>query len=59
MELMASLGVGLMVIAQKPWEIAEAELATYRERYVELNGFEAPKPILVVVAGVSKDRAAA
>lgn len=55
MELMARLGVGLMVIAQKPWATAEAELAQYRERYFELNGFEAPKPVLVVVAGVSRD----
>ena len=27
MELMARLGVGIMVIAQKPWDTAEAELA--------------------------------
>lgn len=54
-ELMAGLGVGLMVIAQKPWETAEAELAAYRKRFLELNGYEAPKPILVVVTGVSKD----
>ena len=59
MELMAKLGVGIMVIAQKPWETAEAELAQYRQRYLELNGFEAPKPILVVVAGVTKTRAEA
>jgi alkanesulfonate monooxygenase SsuD/methylene tetrahydromethanopterin reductase-like flavin-dependent oxidoreductase (luciferase family) len=55
MELMARMGVGLMVIAQKPWETAEAELAQYRDRYREINGIEAPKPILVVVAGVSRD----
>jgi alkanesulfonate monooxygenase SsuD/methylene tetrahydromethanopterin reductase-like flavin-dependent oxidoreductase (luciferase family) len=59
MELMARLGVGIMVIAQKPWETAEAELADYRARYLELNGFEAPKPILVVVAGVTRTRAEA
>jgi alkanesulfonate monooxygenase SsuD/methylene tetrahydromethanopterin reductase-like flavin-dependent oxidoreductase (luciferase family) len=59
MELMAQLGVGIMVIAQKPWETAEAELADYRARYLELNGFEAPKPILVVVAGVTRTRAEA
>jgi alkanesulfonate monooxygenase SsuD/methylene tetrahydromethanopterin reductase-like flavin-dependent oxidoreductase (luciferase family) len=58
MELMARLGVGIMVIAQKPWDTTEAELAEYRERYRELNGFEAPKPILVVVAGVHRDHAA-
>jgi alkanesulfonate monooxygenase SsuD/methylene tetrahydromethanopterin reductase-like flavin-dependent oxidoreductase (luciferase family) len=58
-ELMARMGVGLMVIAQKPWDTAQAELAAYRERYRELNGFEAPKPILVVVTGVSHDPAQA
>jgi len=52
---MARMGVGLMVIAQKPWETTEAELAHYRERYFELNQTEAPKPLLVIVAGVSKD----
>jgi alkanesulfonate monooxygenase SsuD/methylene tetrahydromethanopterin reductase-like flavin-dependent oxidoreductase (luciferase family) len=59
MELMARLGVGLMVIAQKPWETAEAELAAYRKRFLEINGVEAPKPVLVVVAGVSRDPEAA
>jgi alkanesulfonate monooxygenase SsuD/methylene tetrahydromethanopterin reductase-like flavin-dependent oxidoreductase (luciferase family) len=59
MELMARLGVGIMVIAQKPWDTTEAELAEYRERYRDLNGFEAPKPILVVVAGVHGDPAEA
>lgn len=55
MEIMARMGVGLMVIAQKPWETTEAELAQYRQRYFELNQAEAPKPLLVIVAGVSKD----
>jgi alkanesulfonate monooxygenase SsuD/methylene tetrahydromethanopterin reductase-like flavin-dependent oxidoreductase (luciferase family) len=55
MEIMARMGVGLMVIAQKRWETTEAELAQYRERYFELNKTEAPKPLLVIVAGVSKD----
>lgn len=57
MEIMARMGVGLMVIAQKPWETAVEELKTYRERYFELNGAEPPKPVLVIVAGVSKDPA--
>jgi alkanesulfonate monooxygenase SsuD/methylene tetrahydromethanopterin reductase-like flavin-dependent oxidoreductase (luciferase family) len=59
MELMAQFGVGIMVIAQKPWDTTEAELASYRARYLELNGYEAPKPILVVVAGVHRDPAEA
>ena len=55
MDLMARLGVGLMVVAQKPWETVEAELAAYRDRFRELNGYEAPKPILCVIVGVHED----
>ena len=55
MEIMARMGVGLMVIAQKPWKTAVEELKVYRERFYELNGAEPPKPVLVIVAGVSKD----
>src|SRR5215204_2015908 len=40
MDLMAELGVGLMVIAQKPWETVEEEMATYRRRYREINQVE-------------------
>ena len=57
MEIMARMGVGLLVIAQKPWDTTVAELESYRDRYRELNGSEAPKPVLVVVAGVSEDAA--
>ena len=57
MEIMARMGVGLLVIAQKPWETTEAELETYRSRFLVLNGSEAPKPVLVIVVGVSKDAA--
>jgi alkanesulfonate monooxygenase SsuD/methylene tetrahydromethanopterin reductase-like flavin-dependent oxidoreductase (luciferase family) len=48
-----------MVIAQKPWETTVAELAGYRKRFKELNGFEAPKPLLALVVGVSRDPAQA
>ncbi|MFV0306679.1 MAG: LLM class flavin-dependent oxidoreductase [Desertimonas sp.] len=58
-DLMARLGVGLMVIAQKPWEIVEEELAGYRRRFVELNDAEPSKPILCVFVGVSHDEAEA
>ncbi|ADP83441.1 LLM class flavin-dependent oxidoreductase [Pseudofrankia inefficax] len=57
MEIMAGMGVGLMVIAQKPWPTAIEELKKYRERYFELNGTEAPKPVLVIVAGVADNQA--
>lgn len=44
--IMAKLGVGLLIIAQKPWEKTIAELEFYREIYRELNGAEAPRPII-------------
>jgi alkanesulfonate monooxygenase SsuD/methylene tetrahydromethanopterin reductase-like flavin-dependent oxidoreductase (luciferase family) len=53
--LMADLGIGLMVIAQKPWDTVENELAEYRRHYVERNGSEPPKPIICVFVGVGKD----
>ncbi|MGH9038643.1 MAG: LLM class flavin-dependent oxidoreductase [Acidimicrobiia bacterium] len=57
--IMARLGVGIMVIAQKPWETTEAEVASYRELFRELHGVEPPKPILVTWVAVdeSRDRA--
>ncbi|MGE0667436.1 MAG: LLM class flavin-dependent oxidoreductase [Sphingomonadales bacterium] len=55
LELMARLGVGVMVIAQKPWDLVQQELAGYRERYREINGAEAPKPILALFVGASED----
>jgi alkanesulfonate monooxygenase SsuD/methylene tetrahydromethanopterin reductase-like flavin-dependent oxidoreductase (luciferase family) len=54
MDIMARLGVGLLVVAQKPWETTEVELATYRQRYLEVNGEEAPKPVICVFTGVSE-----
>jgi alkanesulfonate monooxygenase SsuD/methylene tetrahydromethanopterin reductase-like flavin-dependent oxidoreductase (luciferase family) len=58
-DLMAKLGLGLMVIAQKPWETVETELKGYRDRFVELNGAEPPKPILCVFVGVAETEEAA
>ncbi len=45
-KIMAKLGAGLLVIAQKPWDKTVADLEMYREIYREINGSEAPKPIL-------------
>ena len=44
-EIMARLGIGILVIPQKPWETVEAELKTYREIYREVNGEAAPPTI--------------
>jgi alkanesulfonate monooxygenase SsuD/methylene tetrahydromethanopterin reductase-like flavin-dependent oxidoreductase (luciferase family) len=43
--VMAGLGVGLLVIPQKPWAEVARELATYREVYRTVNGAEAPAPV--------------
>ncbi|MCX6398368.1 MAG: LLM class flavin-dependent oxidoreductase [Propionibacteriales bacterium] len=59
MDIMARLGVGLMVIAQKPWETVEAELQIYRQRYLEINGEQPPKPLICVFTGVSDTEAGA
>lgn len=58
-ELMARLGVGIMVIAQKPWDKVEAELEVYRERYLEINGEQPPKPVICVFTGVADTEAGA
>ena len=57
--IMARLGVGLLVIAQKPWETTEAEVAAYRQHYRELHGTEAPKPLLATWVAVHESRSAA
>ena len=45
--VMAELGVGLLIIPQKPWEDVEEELGNYRRIYLEVNGEEAPPPVVV------------
>ena len=45
-EILAKLGAGLLIIAQKPWEKTIAEAENYRNIYRKINGEEAPKPIL-------------
>jgi alkanesulfonate monooxygenase SsuD/methylene tetrahydromethanopterin reductase-like flavin-dependent oxidoreductase (luciferase family) len=56
---MCRLGVGLLIIAQKPWETTEAELRDYRRRFLELNGRTAPKPIIASFIAVHEDEATA
>ena len=57
--VMARLGVGIMIIAQKPWESTLKELESYREIYRELNRVEAPRPLLVTFAAVHESEAGA
>ena len=58
-ELCARLGIGIMVIAQKPWETTEAEVNGYRERYIQINGSEPPAPLLVSIVAVHDSPAGA
>jgi alkanesulfonate monooxygenase SsuD/methylene tetrahydromethanopterin reductase-like flavin-dependent oxidoreductase (luciferase family) len=46
MEILARLGVGMLVVPQKPWHVVERDLATYRELYLEVNGTAAPRSTL-------------
>jgi len=59
LDLSCRLGLGLLIIAQKPWATTEAELAQYRARYRELNGSEAPRPIVAVFIAVNEEERAA
>jgi alkanesulfonate monooxygenase SsuD/methylene tetrahydromethanopterin reductase-like flavin-dependent oxidoreductase (luciferase family) len=43
--IMAKLGVGMLIIPQKPWKDVATELDAYRATYREVNGAEAPPPI--------------
>lgn len=43
--IMAELGVGILIIPQKPWSEVAKELGDYRALYREVNGVDAPPPI--------------
>ena len=55
-EIMARLGVGLMIVPQKPWPTVVEEIANYRELFTSINGFEPPKPIVLSFAVTHTDR---
>ncbi len=44
-EIMARLGIGILIIPQKPWDIVAQELNEYRRVFHEVNGTDAPPPI--------------
>src|SRR6059036_1978875 len=43
--VMAKLGVGILIIPQKPWKEVAKELETYRSIYRDVNGIDAPPPV--------------
>lgn len=44
-QIMARLGVGILIIPQKPWDAVIQELDEYRKIFREVNKAEAPPPI--------------
>jgi alkanesulfonate monooxygenase SsuD/methylene tetrahydromethanopterin reductase-like flavin-dependent oxidoreductase (luciferase family) len=58
-KLMANLNVGLMIIAQKPWDRVQEDLDAYRQRFLEMAGRPAPKPVVVAFIAVNEDVAKA
>ena len=42
---MAKLGIGILIIPQKPWREVAKELDEYRGIYREVNGVDAPQPV--------------
>jgi alkanesulfonate monooxygenase SsuD/methylene tetrahydromethanopterin reductase-like flavin-dependent oxidoreductase (luciferase family) len=42
---MAELGVGILIVPQKPWHEVAKELEAYRDIYRAVNGREAPPPV--------------
>lgn len=53
--IMAKLGYGLMLIAQKPWDTVVREVREYADLFQSINGHEAPGPILVNLTCVDQD----
>lgn len=58
--IMAKLGVGILIIPQKPWEEVEKEMGEYRRIFQEVNGVDAPQPLSAgwVFVDENADRAA-
>jgi alkanesulfonate monooxygenase SsuD/methylene tetrahydromethanopterin reductase-like flavin-dependent oxidoreductase (luciferase family) len=54
-EIMAKLGIGLLIIPQKPWESVTTELDNYRAIYRKVNHAEAPAPVLAGWVFCDKD----
>lgn len=58
--IMARLGIGVMIIAQKPWDKTVDELNMYREIYREMNnGEEPPRPLVACFTATHPDRSVA
>ena len=59
MPLMAELGIGVLIIPQKPWPIVIEDMARYQEVFRKVNGEDGPPPLCggSIVCDESADRA--
>jgi alkanesulfonate monooxygenase SsuD/methylene tetrahydromethanopterin reductase-like flavin-dependent oxidoreductase (luciferase family) len=55
-EIMARLGVGILIIPQKPWEAVASELQMYRDVYKQTQGVEAPPTVAAGWVFCDKDK---
>ncbi|MFP6683008.1 MAG: LLM class flavin-dependent oxidoreductase [Gammaproteobacteria bacterium] len=55
MPIMARLGVGLLVIPQKPWDVVQQDFAIYRDVYEKENDCAVPQPVCAGFFFVDKD----
>ena len=53
--VLAELGVGMLIIPQKPWREVQSDLQAYREAYQEVNRVEAPPPVVVAFTYCDRD----
>ena len=53
--VLAELGVGMLIIPQKPWPEVQSDLAAYRAAYRELNAVEAPPPVVATFIYCDRD----
>jgi alkanesulfonate monooxygenase SsuD/methylene tetrahydromethanopterin reductase-like flavin-dependent oxidoreductase (luciferase family) len=58
-EIMARLGVGMLIIASKAWTKVAEDMAGYRDLFRTLNGREAPSPLANAFMVCDKDPARA
>lgn len=54
-QIMAKLGIGILVIPQKPWEVHAQELKDYNDLFLQMHGRAAPNPIVAGWVMCDKD----
>ena len=54
-KIMAEMGVGILIVPQKPWKTVQRELAEYRAIYRDATGGEPPPPMVAGWTFVHED----